>query len=79
MVGHPEKMDRQENFGQKVRQLREAKGWSQEDFAEASGLHRTYISGIERGTRNPTLIVIWQLADALAVSPGMLFVGEKIP
>jgi transcriptional regulator with XRE-family HTH domain len=69
-------MDKQESFGQKVRQLREAKGWSQEDFAEASGLHRTYISGIERRTRNPTLLVIWQLADALGVAPGELFAEE---
>jgi transcriptional regulator with XRE-family HTH domain len=70
-------MDKQTAFGKKVRQLREAKSWSQELFAEVSGLHRTYISGIERGTRNPTLTVIWQIADALEVPPGELFSREK--
>jgi transcriptional regulator with XRE-family HTH domain len=70
-------MDKQPAFGQKVRELREAKSWSQEYFAEVSGLHRTYISGIERGTRNPTLTVIWQIANALEVHPGELFTREE--
>ncbi len=70
-------MDRQTDFGKRVRELREAKSWSQEDFAEASSLHRTYISGIERGARNPTLVVIWQIADALKVHPGELFTQGK--
>jgi transcriptional regulator with XRE-family HTH domain len=66
-------VSKQEQFGKNVRELRESKSWSQENFAEASNLHRTYISGIERGVRNPTLTVIWQIADALAVSPCELF------
>ena len=70
-------MSKQEEFGKKVRELRESKGWSQEDFADASNLHRTYISGIERGVRNPTLTVVWQIAKALEVSPCKLFVEEK--
>jgi len=70
-------MDKQIAFGQRIRELREAKSWSQEYFAEVSGLHRTYISGIERGTRNPTLSVIWQLANALDEHPGELFKQEK--
>jgi transcriptional regulator with XRE-family HTH domain len=70
-------MDKQIDFGKNVRELREVKSWSQEAFAEASGLHRTYISGIERGTRNPTLTVIWQIANALEVHPGELFTQEK--
>lgn len=71
-------MNKQVEFGKKVRKLREEKSWSQEFFAEVSGLHRTYISGIERGTRNPTLTVIWQIADALEVHPSELFAQEKI-
>ena len=71
-------MSKQIEFGKKVRALRESKGWSQEDLSEASGLHRTYISGIERGTRNPTLTVIWQFADAFGIHPSELFVKEKI-
>lgn len=66
-------MDKQIEFGKKIRELRESKKWSQEDFADASNLHRTYISGIERGVRNPTLTVIWQIADALEVSPSEFF------
>jgi transcriptional regulator with XRE-family HTH domain len=59
-------------LGKRVRELREAKGWSQERFAEVSGLHRTYISGIERGVRNPTYTVLRQMAAALAVKVGAL-------
>lgn len=45
---------------------------SQEEFAFESGLHRTYISGIERGARNPTVSVVQKMADALGVSPATL-------
>jgi transcriptional regulator with XRE-family HTH domain len=47
-----------------LRKFRAERGWSQEDLAEYSGLHRTYISGLECGTRNPTLKVLEQLAQA---------------
>jgi transcriptional regulator with XRE-family HTH domain len=59
-------------LGNTVRRLREAKGWSQEEMAEKAGLHRTYISGIERGIRNPTLTILFKLANALGVEPGTL-------
>jgi transcriptional regulator with XRE-family HTH domain len=55
-------------FGLRVRQLREARGWSQEDFAEKADLHRTYVSGIERGTRNPTLTVLARIADGFGMT-----------
>lgn len=51
-----------EKFGLKVRSLRQERGWSQEEFAHLSGLDRTYVSGIERGVRNPTLEIIGQIA-----------------
>ena len=61
-----------ESFGDNIRKLRQRRSWSQDDLADASGLHRTYISGIERGIRNPTLSIIVQIAKALKVRPGVL-------
>jgi transcriptional regulator with XRE-family HTH domain len=62
-----------EIFGYTVRELRGQKGLSQEALAELSGLHRTYIGGIERGERNVGLMNILYLARALDVLPGELF------
>ena len=59
-------------LGSKVRQLRELKGWSQEDLGEKADLHRTYVSGIERGVRNPTLTIIFKLSAALGVEASRL-------
>lgn len=56
-------------FGEAVRERRTEKGLSQEELAESSGLHRTYISLIERGIRSPTLISIISLAIALHLKP----------
>ena len=64
-------------FGANVRRLRESKGWSQEQLADESSLHRTYISGIERGARNPTLTVIARLAKALNVTSADLLAKDK--
>ena len=47
--------------------LRKEIGWSQEELAFESGLHRTYISGIERGERNPTVLVLSRIAETLNV------------
>jgi transcriptional regulator with XRE-family HTH domain len=65
-------MDVRRRFGLKVQALRKAKGWSQEEFAERAGLHRTYVSAVERGVRNPTLTVVAKLAAALSVRIGEL-------
>lgn len=59
-------------FGQHVRDLRAQRGLSQEELAERSGLHRTYISSLERGQRNVSLDNIHRLAIALGVSAGEL-------
>ncbi|MBS5905276.1 MAG: helix-turn-helix transcriptional regulator [Acetobacteraceae bacterium] len=53
--------------GKNVRRLREARGLSQEAFADFCKLHRTYLSGVERGARNPTLAVLERIARALDV------------
>lgn len=60
-------------FGQKVREFRLSKGLSQEELAFSCGLHRTYISDIERGTRNVSLDNIKRIAEALNLSPKELF------
>ena len=62
-------------FGQRVRELRLAKGLSQENFAAECGLDRTYISGIERGKRNVSLQNILLLAQTLGVSISHLMDG----
>ena len=54
-------------FGRAVRKFRTAKGISQERLADDARIHRTYIGGIERGERNPTLTMIFRLAGALEV------------
>jgi len=54
------------NFGLRVKELRDAKGMTQEDLAEAADLFRTYISRIETGFANPTLTVIHSLANAMS-------------
>lgn len=71
-------MSIQRLFGQKVRLAREKKGWSQDRLSEESGLHRTYISGIERGVRNPTIEIVQQIAIALKVDIKDLFAGIKV-
>jgi len=59
-------------LGRNVRRLREAEGWSQEDYADRAGIHRTYVSDIERGRRNPTITVVEKLALPLGVNVGSL-------
>lgn len=63
-------------FGARVRELRNERGWSQEDFGHRANLDRTYVSGIERGTRNPTLDIIHRLAQALDV-PAADLIGQR--
>lgn len=60
-------MDPRNRLGQNLRALRKARGLSQERFALEHDIDRTYVSGIERGTRNPTVSVLGRLADALGV------------
>lgn len=65
-------------FGEHLRELRKSRGWSsQEAFAHHVGLDRTYISGLERARRNPTLDIIVKLANALEVSPSELLATIK--
>lgn len=60
-------MDVRERFGANVRRLREKQGISQEAFGFGAGIDRTYVSGVERGRRNPSLTVAQKFADGLGV------------
>ena len=60
------------DFGQAVREAREELGWSQEELGFEAGLDRTYVSGVERGKRNPTLRIVRQVCRALGVRPSTL-------
>ena len=60
-------MQDQQRFGETVRTLRAEKGWSQDVFADRSGIHRADIGAIERGERNVTLRTMRTIADTFGV------------
>jgi transcriptional regulator with XRE-family HTH domain len=62
-------------FGENVRQQREERKWTQEQLAEKADLDQTFISGIERGSRNPTIITVNKLARALKITVSELTEG----
>lgn len=61
-------MDMRKLVGRNVRRIRLRKGLTQEQFAEISGFSQQYISGLEQGRRNPTVVTLYELASALGVS-----------
>ena len=65
-------MDIQVQVGKNLRFLRDQKDWSQEELGFEAGLDRTYISGIERGKKNPTVKSLAKIAKALDVPPARL-------
>jgi len=65
-------VDIHERLSQNLRRLRQDKGLSQEQFAFEARIHRTYISDLERGARNPTIMILEKLAKALGVSASEL-------
>jgi transcriptional regulator with XRE-family HTH domain len=60
-------------LGKRIRQLRKAKGFSQESFAAEAGLDRTYMGGIERGERNIAALNLIRIAKCLKIEVGELF------
>lgn len=66
-------------FGEHVRRLRKASGYSQEAFGDACGIDRSYMGGIERGEHNLALINILKIVDALDIQPSEFFQGLDRP
>ena len=60
-------------LGERLRKYRLEKGFSQESFAEKTQLDRTYISGLERGKRNPSFLIIRRISKVLKISEQQLF------
>ncbi len=69
--------DYQAAFGQQIRHIRRRRAVSQEEIAHRAGIHVTYLSGIERGVRNPSLKNIRAIARALGVGVADLFAFEE--
>jgi transcriptional regulator with XRE-family HTH domain len=65
-------MDLRRLVGRNVRVWRNQLGISQEELAFRAELHRTYVSGVERGVRNPTVLIVGRLARALEIEPHTL-------
>jgi transcriptional regulator with XRE-family HTH domain len=65
-------MDVRDRLAANMKRLRKERGWSQETLADAAGLDRTYISGIERKVKNPTITVVDRIAVALVCRLGDL-------
>lgn len=70
MAGDKQKSNK---FGRAVREVRMAAGLTQEELADRAGLDRSYMGGVERGERNPTLSVIEKIAEGLGVTLAELF------
>lgn len=72
-------MDMRKLVGRNLRRLRLKEGLTQEQFAEISGFSQQYISGLERGRRNPTIVTLYELATALGVSHIELVRPDRTP
>lgn len=65
-------MDVRRRVGANLQRLRRAQGWSQEELADRAGLHRTYVSQIERALKNVTIVNLEKIAVVLGVTIGAL-------
>lgn len=66
-------MELHELFGQNVRRIRQEQGLTQEDLALKAGINRSYLGGVERGQRRISMENIAKIANALSVTPDVLF------
>jgi transcriptional regulator with XRE-family HTH domain len=72
-------MDMRRLVGSNVRRFRLKKGWTQEQLADRCGISQQYISGLESGRRNPTVVTLFELAQALGVRPVDLLNEDAAP
>lgn len=70
-------MDMRKLVGANVRRLRQEKDLTQEEFAEKSGFSQQYVSGLENGRRNPTIVTLYELAQALGTTPTAFIAPEQ--
>lgn len=63
------------HLGENIRRFRSSKGFTQEVLAEKTGLHRTYIGGVERGERNISLLNLVKIANALETTVAEIVIG----
>jgi len=70
-------MELSDILARNVRRMRNETGMSQDEFADAVGIDRTYVSGIERGVRNPTIKILDKLSAALNVPPHELLAPPR--
>jgi transcriptional regulator with XRE-family HTH domain len=68
-----------QSLGLRIRELRTARGWSQERFAEICGVHRTYMGHLERGEKNASLGSVARVARALEITLSELLSGVDVP
>jgi len=79
-VQEPVRIDNlQRSLGSRIRELRSEHGWTQEQFAEFCGMHRTYMGHVERGEKNVSLSTVLRVANALGVRISALFGREALP
>lgn len=64
-------------FGEVLAEFRQRAGFSQEGLADRAGVHRTYVSQLERGLKSPTLDVLLRLASALGIQPSRLLIAME--
>ncbi len=74
MYTESEKFDLK-HIGNNIRMLRKERGYSQESFADAVGLHRTYMGGVERGERNVSILNLLKILRKLECHPNQIFSG----
>lgn len=70
-------MDMRQIVGRNIRKYRQQRDLTQDQFAELSGFPQNYVSDLERGRRNPTVVTLWHLAEALGVAPMELLRPEE--